>query len=62
MKSKYITPLNKDIDAVIKIDLAVHQSPILKIKGYTEEEINNLVGQKFQEILDILGISDGNGV
>jgi hypothetical protein len=62
MRSKCLLSLNKDIDAVIKIDLAVQQSPILKIKGYTEEEINNLVGQKFQEILDILGISDGNGV
>jgi len=64
MRSKYLLPLNKDIDAVIKIDIAVNQSliPILKLKGYTEEEINNLVGQKFQEILDILGVSDGNGV
>ena len=64
MKSKNYLPLNKDIDAVIKIDISVAPSliPILKVKGYTQEEINNLVGQKFQEILDILGLSEGIGV
>lgn len=46
----------------ISLDVPKSEREILKIKGYGDQEIDNLIGQKYQEILYVLGLTDGNGV
>lgn len=64
MNGKFKILLGSDevpLEGTIKISIDVPRSTmeVAAIKGYSDQEIQNCIGQKFQEIVDILALGDG---
>ena len=64
MRAKFPYELTPGVYGELTIALDVPKSVRLALgaKGYGEQEIDNLVGQKYQELLTVLGLDDGHGI
>lgn len=59
MKSKFKIQLRDDVTGVIVIDLYIPQRAIdMLLAKYTKEELDNLTGQEFQRIIDLLALDE----
>ena len=60
MNGKYRISLSPELEAVIKISLEVptNERSLAALRGYGPQEVDNLLGQKFQEIIDFFNLAD----
>lgn len=64
MKAKFPYEMCPGVFGIITINLDVPERDrlVLENKGMSKQEVENITGQSFQEILDILGLSTAEGV
>jgi len=59
MKSKFKILLRDDVPAVISIDLYITPQTMVALGAkYTMEELDNIVGQEYQRIVDLLALDE----
>jgi hypothetical protein len=66
MKTKVDYPIIiKDFELIGKLSIGLElitDPNVLHILGIGDQEVNNIIGQRFQEILETLGVTEGNGL
>lgn len=64
MRAKFPYEMAPGVFGVISIDLNVpaRDRLVLENKGMGKQEVENLIGQTFQQILDVLGLNTAEGV
>jgi hypothetical protein len=64
MRAKFPYELAPGVYGELTIALDVPKSVRLALgaRGYGEQEIENLVGQKYQELLTVVGLDDAHGI
>ena len=64
MRGKFEYELIPGVFATLALNLDMQEKvrQAMEAKGYGKQEIENLIGQCFQEIVTILGLDDGHGI
>jgi len=59
VKSKFRIQLRDDVAGVVMIDLYIPQNVVdVLLAKYTKEELDNITGQEFQRIIDLLALDE----